>query len=124
MKLWRAADDDHISDSASFAESRDVAETYRHNGGFGGSVLYYADIEPEDILDLTGDDALLDLLTALGTDHDYGAIGVDELVPRVADQLADAGYQWVRVCESYPADTITWIYVGGVIGDEPELIEA
>ena len=124
MRLWRAANDDHIGDSASFAESREDAEAYRDNPGFGGCTLYYADVEPADVLDLTGDGAMVDLLAALGSDHDYGAIGVDELVPRVAGRLCDAGYQWVRVLESYPADTITWIYVGGVMGDEPELIEA
>lgn len=121
MRLWRAANDDHISDSASFAEDRETAEAYIDNGGFGGSTLYYADVEPTDMLDLTGDDAMADLLAAIDSDHDYGAIGVDELVPRLAGKLCDAGYQWVRVNESYPAKTVTWIYVGGVCGDEPEL---
>lgn len=126
MRLWRAADSDYISDSCSFANDRDAAEAYLDNPGFGGSVLYYADVEIDDdeLLDLTGDDALQTLLDALDSDHDYGAIGVDELVPRVASALCDAGYQWVRVSESYPVDTITYIYVGGVAGDEPELEEA
>lgn len=124
MKLYRAADDDHISDSASFAEDRETAEAYLDNGGFGGDTLYVTDVEPGDVLDLTGPDAMADLLAAIGSDHDYGAIGVDELVPRLADRLCDAGYQWVRVCESYPSDTVTWVYVGGVFGDEPELDEA
>jgi hypothetical protein len=123
MRLWRAATDDHIGDSASFAECRESAEAYLNNPGFGGDTLYRADVDA-DPLDLTGDDAMDVLLDAIGSDHDYGAIGVDELVPRIADRLAGAGIQWVRVRESYPADTITWIYVGGVCGDEPELIEA
>ncbi len=121
MILWRAANDDHISDSASFAESREVAEFYLDNAGFGGDTLYYADVEIDDYLDLTGDDAMADLLAALDSDHDYGAIGVDELVPRVAGKLCDAGIQWVKVNESFPSDTTTWIYVGGVMGDEPTL---
>lgn len=124
MILWRAANDDHISDSASFAETRETAEAYLDNPGFGGDTLYYADVDVDEYLDLTGDDAIERLLEALGSDHDYGAIGVDELVPRVAGRLADAGVQWVRVRESYPADTVTWVYTGGVMGDEPELIEA
>lgn len=119
--LWRAANDDHISDSASFAETREAAEAYLANPGYGGDTLYYAEVEIQDYLDLDCDDAMERLLQALDTDHDYGAIGVDELVPRVAGRLADAGVQWVRVRESYPSDTITWIYVGGVLGDEPEL---
>ena len=124
MILWRAAGDDHISDSASFAETRETAEAYLGNPGFGGETLYYTDVEIEDYLDLTGDDAMADLLSAIDSDSDYGAIGVDELVPRIADKLCDAGYQWVKVNESFPRDTTTWIYVGGVMGDEPELIEA
>lgn len=123
MRLWRAADDDYIGDSASFSESREAAEAYCANPGFGGQSLYYADVDAVP-LDLTGDDAMDVLMDAIGSDHDYGAIGVDELVPRVADRLAEAGIEWVRVRESFPADTITWIYVGGVCGDEPELIEA
>ena len=124
MILWRAAQDDHISDSASFAESREAAEHYLDNPGFGGATLFCCDVEPSNVLDLTGDDAMDDLLAAIDSDHDYGAIGVDELVPRLASQLCDAGYQWVKVVESYPADTVTWIYVGGDCGDEPELVEA
>ena len=123
MILWRAANDDHISDSASFAETREVAEAYLANPGFGGSALYFAEVEPSDVLDLTGDDAMRRLLDAIGSVHDYGAIGVDELVPRLAAELCDAGYQWVRVRESYPVGTITWIYVGGCMGDEPGMIE-
>lgn len=124
MILWRAANDDHISDSASFAETRETAEAYLDNPGFGGDTLYYTEVEIEDYLDLTGSNAMERLLEALDTDHIYGAIGVDELVPRVAGKLCDAGIQWVKVTESFPADTTTWIYVGGVMGDEPELIEA
>ena len=122
MILWRAANDDHISDSASFAERREVAEAYLNNGGFGGDTLYCADVEPCDVLDLTSD-GLETLMRVLDRDSDWGAIGVDELVPRIAGKLCDLGYQWVKVNESYPQDTTTWIYVGGVCGDEPELTE-
>lgn len=124
MILWRAANDDFISDSASFAEDRDAAELYLDNPGFGGPVLYYADVEIGEYLDLTGDDAMDVLLATLGSDHDFGAIGIDELVPRIALRLRDAGVQWVKVNESYPQDSTTWIYVGGSLGDEPTLIEA
>lgn len=122
MKLWRAASDDHIGDSASFSESRESAELYLDNPGFGGATLYVCEVEPVGVLDLTGDDAMSALMAAIDSDHDYGAIGVDELVPRIAALICDAGYQWVKVCESYPIDTVTWIYIGGVDGDEPELL--
>jgi hypothetical protein len=124
MILWRAANDDHIGDSCSFAETREAAEAYLDNPGFGGDTLFTADVEVGDYLDLTGDDAVEQLQAALGSDHDFGAIGIDELVPRIADRLCEAGVQWVRVCESFPAETTTWIYVGGVAGEEPELVEA
>ena len=45
---------------------------------------------------------------------------LDEWIPRIADKLADAGIEWVRVRESYPADSETYIFVGG---DDPELEE-
>jgi len=126
MRLWRAAEDDYISsDSVSFSEDRDSAESYLDNPGFGGHKLFQTDIvvDEDDLLDLTGHDAMDRLLETLDSDHDYGAIGVDELVPRVADRLLEAGYQWVKVDESYPENTVTWIYIGGSLGDEPELEE-
>ena len=124
MILWRAANDDYVSDSCSFAETREAAELYLDNPGFGGSVLYTAEVEIAEYLDLTDADGMERLQAVLGSDHDFGAIGIDELVPRVAARLCAAGVQWVKVCESYPADTMTWIYVGGGLGDEPTLIEA
>jgi len=124
MILWRAADDDYIRDSASFAEDRDAAELYLDNPGFGGDTLYYAEVEIDEYLDLTGEDAMEVLQARLGSDHDFGAIGIDELVPRIALRLRDAGVQWIKVNESYPQDSTTWIYVGGSLGDEPELVEA
>lgn len=125
MKLYRAANDDYVSaDSCSFAETREVAEAYLNNPGFGGSRLWVAEVEidEDDLLDLT-DDSLERLQDAIGSDAWDGALGIDEIVPRVAGRLCEAGYQWVRVSESFPCDTITWIYVGGVMGDEPELEE-
>jgi hypothetical protein len=124
ITLWRAADDDYIGDSASFAESREVAELYLDNPSFGGARLYRAEVEAHDVLDLTSDGAER-LRDALGSEPRFGgAVGLDEIVPRIAEDLRDAGYQWVRVPESYPAGTVTWVYVGGSSGEEPELVEA
>lgn len=118
MKLYRAADDDIITDTASFAETLETAQAYLSNPGFGGRSLWVADIEPQNVLDLTTEtDPVQALADVLGVRHP-GAIGADEWVPRVADEIAATGYEWVRVCESYPADTITWIWIGG---DEPEM---
>ena len=125
MRLYRAADTDYVpTDSCSFAESLEAAQHYLDNPGYGGSTLWVAEVDvvDDDVLDLTGDDANELLGDIVDVDR-YGAIGIDELVPRIADKLCDAGIQWVRVIESYPEDTITWIYVGGPCGDEPELEE-
>ena len=123
MKLYRAADSDYVpTDSCSFAESIEAAEHYLDNPGYGGSTLWVTEVDADDVLDLTGDDAE-ELLNDVVDVERYGAIGIDELIPRISEQLCKAGIQWVRVNESYPEDTITWIYVGGPCGNEPELEE-
>lgn len=120
MKLYRAADDDIITDTASFAETLETARAYLSNPGFGGRSLWVAEVDPQNVLDLTTeDDPVQALADAIDARHP-GAIGADEWVHHVAGEIAAAGYEWVRVCESYPADTITWIWVGG---DEPEMVE-
>jgi hypothetical protein len=122
MTLWRAADDATWSDCASFATTRATAEMYRRaNPGFGGARLYRADVEVDEsrVLDLTDDAARK--LAAIGLCA-YDGLGVDEYVPRVAYELREAGYDWVTVRESYPADSTTWIFVGA-LDAEPELEE-
>jgi hypothetical protein len=124
--LYRAAKDDYVSQGISFAESRETAELYLDNPGFGGATVYTCDIDP-------ADDAVLDL-SGLSTSEaaeliglsDPGAIGVDEWIPRIVHRLEErvsAGLQWVRVAESYPRGTVTWIWVGESC-DEPELESA
>lgn len=120
--LYRAADDDLVIDAASFAETREVAEAYLANPGFGGGRLWVAEVEidMDRVLDLTDcDDAVAVLADAVDLPNP-GAIGADEWAPRIADRIAAAGYDWLRVRESYPEDSITWIWVGG---DEPEMTE-
>ena len=120
--LWRAADDDVLTDCGSFAEAADVARAYLDNPGFGGRRLFRAEVEINvaSMLDLVdADDAVAVVAARIGAGHP-GAIGADEYVPRVSYDLRAAGVEWVRVRESYPADTITWIWVGG---DDPEMVE-
>lgn len=112
--LWRVADDDIITDNASFATSREAAEAYLDNPGFGGRNLFRARVtmDPERVLDLYDEaDPVSVLADRLGISHP-GAIGADEWVPRISYEIRDAGIDWVRVRESYPADSETWIYVG------------
>lgn len=122
MILYRAADDDYIGDTASFARCREDAEAYLDNPGYGGSRLFRArvKIDMDRVLDLTTErDPLERVCEVIGTPSP-GAIGAEEYVPRVSDRLASAGYEWVVVTDSYPADCETWIWIGG---EEPELVE-
>lgn len=120
LRLYRAADDDLIVGSASFSTSLDAARAYQDNPGFGGANLYVTDVEidPKTVLDLYDEpEPVARLADLLGVGHP-GAIEADEWVPRVSYDIRDLGYEWVRVCESYPTDTETWIFVGS---EDPEL---
>lgn len=124
MKLWRAANDDYVDTGYSFAEKRSTAEAYLDNPGFGGANIYRADVEIDDdqVLDFTGK-SMDEVAEELGVQHP-GAIGVDEWIPRspkIMDALREAGALWVKVDESFPPDTVTWIWVGTGLDDEPEL---
>jgi hypothetical protein len=125
MILWRAAHDESLpADCASFAEERAAAEAYQNNPGYGGPRLFWCEVavDADRVLDLVeADDAIGALEEASGVGLSR-AIGADELVHLVAGNLQDAGYQWVRVRESYPRDSITWVWVGSGL-DEPELVE-
>jgi hypothetical protein len=123
VKLYRASDDDVILDVASFSTSRAAAESYLDNPGFGGAHLWKTNAKINrdeflDLYDLSHDEALDEIhkLTGLG---DPGAIGIDEWVPRISTKLEKAGIRWVRVRESYPSDTETYIYLGG--SDDPDM---
>jgi hypothetical protein len=122
MTLYRAADDDILTDCGSFAETEETARMYLDNPGYGGSTLYRTVVSIDDaaVLDLVDvADAPGVIAERIGAQHP-GAIGADEYVPRVSYDLRDAGVEWVRVSESYPAGTVTWIWVGG---DDPEMEE-
>lgn len=123
FRLYRAAnDEDANADSTAFAEERSAAETYLDNPGYGGENLYRADVEIDSsrALDMTTHgDPVTALAEWLGVKHP-GAIGVDEWVPQIADKLLGQGIHWVRVPESNPPDTVTWVHIGGG-ADDPEL---
>lgn len=123
-ELWRAAADDYVSQGMSFAESRDVAEAYLDNPGFGGASVFCAEVEIDSgkVLDWT-EMSIDDAVAELDMSHP-GAIGLDEWLPRTQralDALRERGYLWVCVSESFPHDTTTWIWLGDASDDEPEL---
>lgn len=120
IKLYRAADDEDIVGNASFSTSKDAAKEYLNNPGFGGRKLFRTDVEinPSAFLDLADEaDPIAKVMQITGLPHP-GAIGVDEWIPRISDRLEKAGIEWVKVNESFPPDTITYIYISG---NEPEL---
>lgn len=115
--LWRAADDQFISGSASFAARRQDAEAYLagRNPGYGGEKLWRLDIEATGVLDLAGHRDPIGRLCRIAGCERPGATGADEWVASagyVREALAAAGYRWVCVDESYPEETVTWIWVG------------
>lgn len=122
ITLYRAASDDLIVGSASFATNLEAARAYLDNPGFGGRTLYRAEVEidADTLLDLVDAiDPIQSIMDRTGLRHP-GAIGVDEWIPRISYELRDAGIEWVRVKESYPAETVTYTFVGT---DDPEMEE-
>ena len=122
VELWRAAADDLIVGSASFARRREHAECYLDNPGFGGPNLYRCEVEIDEarVLDLLdADDALEELCRVAGTSHP-GSTTADQHAPRIADELQAAGVSWVRVLDTFPEGCETWIFVGPS-DEDPEM---
>ena len=130
MDLWRAAHDDGISDTISFARRREDAERYRDNPGFGGPTLYRATVcpAPSEVLDLWGmgqAQALRALERATGlrglSDQGETADGLVCSSVRVQDALVEHGLRWVRVEDTYPAGCETWTYISRSDRDDPTM---
>jgi hypothetical protein len=132
--LYRAADDDYISQGTCFASGREAAESYLDNPGFGGDTLWACEAEGR-VLDLTGSywvDALCEALEghddaealqdSVRTDSHLDLCEVIHHRIALMDALAES-YDWIQVDETYPAGTVTWIWLGSD-ADEPEMAEA
>lgn len=122
--LWRAADDDYVSQGYSFAESRDIAELYLDNPGFGGDKLWKSVVQfrRSQAIDLT--DASVSEVAARLDENDPGAIGLEEWLPMFPDvlqKLREEGFLWALVAESYPEASTTWLWLGTSDDAEPEL---
>lgn len=126
LVLWRAADDDYVDQGYSFTPDLEAAQAYLDNPGYGGAYLWQAVVDPveEETLDWR-DMSVGEAVHELGF-RDPGATNLDEWLPRTPaalDALRDLGYLWVRITETYPANTETWLWLGR--GDdldvEPEL---
>jgi hypothetical protein len=126
--LYRAADDDYLSDCASFAADQSDAEAYLDNPGFGGSTLWETtvDVADDQVLDIRSDrdDAQVQaVLDAIDSAREPCGASVDSILaePRVVEALVARGYRWVRLTDSYPEGAETWTWLGA--GDEPVLSE-
>lgn len=126
ITLYRAANDDYVDEGYSFAEDESVARLYLDNPGYGGGTLYRARVRvaPDAVADLRGKSAD-EVGSELGLGWP-GAIGIDEYLTRpegicVRSRLAQEGYEWAIVDESYPAGAATWVWLGA--GTEPKLVK-
>lgn len=126
ITLWRAADDDYVTDAASFARNRADAETYFDNPGYGGSLLWQTQVQvdPDLVLNLYEEQDPVSFVAELLDVHHPGAIGIEEWIPmtvEVQEGLRDAGYEWVVVRDSFPQGAETWLWIGS-FEDEPVLV--
>jgi hypothetical protein len=127
ITLWRASDDDICVGTASFSADRDAAEAYLdgENPNFGGDTLWSCELDLDsvnvlDLVDCDGD-PIDEILKIIPERSHPGAITADVWIPQeVFGDLAAAGFEWVRVEESYPEGTETWIWIGG---DDPDMEE-
>ncbi len=125
--LWRAAKDDYVDTGYSFAADEETARAYLDNPGFGGAALWRTRVRytASQVLDLT-ENTLAQARRLAGVPSSSGAIGIDEWLPReveVQEAFRAQGYLWALVAESFPAETVTWIWLGTFDDGEPELTE-
>lgn len=118
VTLYRAAAAETLAaDCTAFAAELEAARAYLDNPGYGGAALYRAHIETDTaaILDLSAErDPVATLVERCGCAHP-GAIGADEWIPSdvaLQDALRAEGIDWVIVRESYPAESVTWLWIG------------
>ena len=126
--LYRAGNSDVLTGPTAFATTKASALAYLGAPtGFGGDTLYSTRIsyEPSEVLDVrdqSDDRQLRAIVDAAGQDEP-GAITADAFVmgDRVADALSAQGLRWVRLLDTYPEYSETWVWLGA--GDDPELEE-
>jgi len=130
-RLYRAAKDDAIVGTPSFARRIEDAREYMDNPSFGGGCLYSADVETPrgSVLDLTDAGSMDEQLSILAAkvEMDYpGATTADvwvQMDPMVSERLLEAGYLWLVVTDTYPVGCETWVWLGSMDADEPTLTE-
>jgi hypothetical protein len=114
MLLYRADGDPPWFGHASWwTPDPDHAARYTHMHGFGGPVVYVAEVDPVSPLRLGQDP--WSLLEALGFDReDFGASMLDhEIVWSLSGPLAGLGHDWAVLPVEHPDGWFDeWLYLG------------
>jgi len=121
--LYRAGDSDILTGATSFSPDLETAEAYLSNPGFGGKTIYKTKvtIAPEKLVDVSSAEDQAHAIRKAAGIKGMKSSSVEQLLANedVIEKLQDAGFEWVKLKDSFPegADTYTWLYSG----DEPEL---
>lgn len=123
MTIYRATADENetaLAFGMCFCESREDAEEYTENQGFGGEHIREHEIAgAETILDIADSSTVKQfraLAEALGYEdaqeaaeswHANGWLYPWEESRKVSEQLKASGYDWLRYEDDYPEDCIT-----------------
>jgi len=122
-RLYRASDDNFVRAGTSFAKDLDSAKEYMNNPGFGGQNLYSAEVDMNNVLDLTNRrDNWDELSSALGREvdpqnyayHFARAVTYDD---DIVDELAQRGYDWIAIEDDFPVGSITYIPASDIAVD-------
>jgi len=121
--IYRAADSTELFVGAHFAATREEAEAYTNNPGFGGDVVF--SVEAENVLRCDDISELAEALAELGLDVDadgwrdrglYEVFSVVEHERAVRNALNASGYNWLRFDEPSIANenemSTTYRYIG------------
>lgn len=125
--LFRAGTTDILTGPTAFATKRSVAKEYLDNPGFGGGILYKTIVEYEDdqVLDVRdeSDSRQLNMLVLVSGKRHPGAMPADSFVmqDRIAASLVEHGFRWVRLLDTFPKGSETWVYLYD--GEDPDLEE-
>jgi hypothetical protein len=98
-----------------WAESHNDAQRYTDNPGFGGPIVHEMthDVDADRVLDVTGDNAVAQLASALGLDRqdllDLGGMVYHcwENSSRIRNLICER-YDWVKYTDDFPACCTTW----------------
>lgn len=117
-RIYRAANDDYISQGYTFSEDIDAAREYLDNPNFGGDTLYESTIpSSHKILDLSDTESAWETLSEIYGKEitpDMGQYEISQavqIIPNLLDSINDAGYDWVKYVDDFPKGSISYTVV-------------